>query len=112
MVIRTEQDQIFANMANSVKSAISPGATTYLTGTKAFTGPFFAITALTDSVIDVSECTLNINESDDSGAMRAITGTLTVVAGITIYGDFASVELDSGTAIGYSEDGTTVTVEA
>ena len=112
MVIRTEQDQLFANIKNNTKNAISPGATTYLSLTKKFTGPFFAITALTDTVFDASECDLNINESNDSGAMRAITTDLAIVAGITIYGNFASIELDSGTAVAYSEVNVTVTVES
>ena len=109
---RNSSIRVANDIKQNTKNAISPGATTYLSGTKKFTGPFFAITALTDTVFDASQCTLNINESDDSGAMRAITTDLAIVAGITIYGNFASIELDSGTAVAYSEVNVTVTVES
>ena len=89
---------------------IAPTSTVYLTGTKAFTGPFYAVTALTDTVIDVSEGDTNIVESDDSGSMQATATNITLPAGITIYGNFAAIELDSGTAIGYAGAGITVAV--
>ena len=89
---------------------VAPTSTVYLAGTKAFTGPFYAITALTDTVIDVSEGDTNIVESDDSGSMQATATNITLPAGISIYGNFAAVELDSGTAIGYAGAGVTVTV--
>ena len=89
---------------------VAPTSTVYLTGTKAFTGPFYAITALTETVIDVSEGNTNIVESDDSGSMQATASNLTIPAGVSIYGNFAVVELDSGTAIGYAGAGVTVTV--
>ena len=89
---------------------VAPTSTVYLAGTKAFTGPFYAITALTDTVIDVSEGDTNIVESDDSGSMQATATNITLPAGISIYGNFAAVELDSGTAVGYAGAGVTVTV--
>ena len=89
---------------------VAPTSTVYLTGVKAFTGPFYAITALTETVIDASEGDTNIVESNDSGTIQDLTGTLTIPAGVTIYGNFAVVELDSGTAIGYAGAGITVTV--
>ena len=110
MAIRTIQDELLSSVKNNTLEALSPGSTTYLSGTKAFTGPFYAITALADTVIDVSECTTNIKESDDAGAMRATTTNFTIPKGVTIYGDFSSIELDSGTALGYAKAGITVTV--
>ena len=89
---------------------ISPTSTVYISGTKAFTGPFYAVTALTDTVIDVSEGNTNILESDDSGSMQATATNITLPAGITINGNFAVIELDSGTAIGYAGAGITVAV--
>ena len=88
----------------------APTSTVMLTGTKAFTGPFYALTALEDTVIDASEGTTNITESDDSGSMQALSGTLTIPKGVTIYGNFAAVELDSGKMIGYAAAGVTVSV--
>ena len=92
------------------RDATAPGGTILINGTKAFTGPFYALTALEDAVIDASEGTTNIKESDDSGSMQNLTGTLTIPKGVTIYGSFASIELDSGSMIGYTTKGVTATV--
>jgi hypothetical protein len=92
------------------RDATAPGGTVLINGTKAFTGPFYALTALEDAVIDASEGTTNIKESDDSGSMQNLTGTLTIPKGVTIYGSFASIELDSGSMIGYTTKGVTATV--
>tara|TARA_R100001198_G_scaffold94765_1_gene78836 strand:- start:462 stop:800 length:339 start_codon:yes stop_codon:yes gene_type:complete len=112
MAYNTNQDILLDSIDNNTSEALAPGSTTLLTGTKAFTGPFFAITALTDAVVDVSECNMNIKESNGSGAMQATTTNITIPKGVTLYGTFATVELDSGTAIGYAKSGITVTVEA
>ena len=110
MAIRTEQERFLNDIGNNTRETLSPGSTTYISGTKAFTGPFYAITALTDTTIDASECTTNINESDDSGAMQALTANIIIPRGVTIYGNFATVEIDSGTALAYAKVGVTVTV--
>ena len=57
------------------------------------TGPFVALTALAASVVDTSECTTNL-----SGTVPA---TFPIPAGLTIYGKFDSIELDSGTVLAY-----------
>ena len=90
--------------------ATAPTSTVLLTGTKAFTGPFYALSALEDSVIDASEGDTNITESDNSGSIQDLSGTLTIPKGMTIYGNFAVVELDSGKMIGYAAAGVTVSV--
>ena len=56
------------------------------------TGPFAAIQALSDAVIDTSECTTNI-ESE--------AATITIKEGVTIFGHFTSIELDSGKVLCY-----------
>ena len=60
------------------------------------TGPQFAVYALEESVIDTSECTTNIIDAP---------GTITLKEGMTIYGDFTSIELDSGRVIAYAKNG-------
>ena len=57
------------------------------------TGPFVAITALEDAAVDISEC--------DMSFMTDIAD-FTIPKGTTIYGDFASIELDSGKVIAYN----------
>ena len=53
---------------------------------------------------------MNVNTRTSASTMGANTTNITIPQGITIYGDFTSIELDSGTAIAYSVEGTTVTV--
>ena len=57
------------------------------------TGPFIAITALEDAEVDISECDMSfITDVAD----------FTIPKGATIFGNFASVELDSGKVIAYN----------
>ena len=56
------------------------------------TGPYVAITALSDAAVDVSECDMSfITDVAD----------FTIPKGATIFGRFASIELDSGSVIAY-----------
>ena len=56
------------------------------------TGVFVAITALEDSVVDVSQCDMSYIED---------VADFTIPLGVTIFGRFASIELDSGKVIAY-----------
>jgi len=55
-------------------------------------GPFCAITGLTTAVVDASECDMSFIED---------VANFTIPAGTTIYGKFASIELDSGSVLAY-----------
>ena len=66
------------------------------TDTDARTGPFVAITALTDAVIDLSECDMSFCEG-----MGTSDANVTIPKGVTIYGRYESIELDSGDVICY-----------
>lgn len=94
MTIRTQQDSFLNTVAKNTGVALQPSVTIVIDDTVEHTGPFFAITALTDAIIDSSECTTNITD---------IPATLTIPKGVTIYGDFTSIELDSGTIVAYSK---------
>ena len=63
-------------------------------GTAEITGPFVAITGLEDSVVDTSEC-------DVTWLSGTVPATFKIPASGTIYGQFASIELDSGSVIAY-----------
>tara|TARA_R100000951_G_C2645438_1_gene182431 strand:+ start:1588 stop:1875 length:288 start_codon:yes stop_codon:yes gene_type:complete len=63
-------------------------------GTDEIAGPFIAVMALEDSVVDTSQC-------DVTWLSGTIPGTFKIPAGGTIYGIFASIELDSGSVIAY-----------
>ena len=60
--------------------------------TDAHTGPFVAITAITDAEVDVSECDMSFIED---------VADFTIPKGVTIYGQFTSIELDTGSVIAY-----------
>jgi len=93
MTIRTEQDALLNGIKNNTGSALSPRAAILIDDTDAHTGPYFAITALEDAAVDVSECDMSfITDVAD----------FTIPKGCTIYGQFASIELDSGKVIAYS----------
>jgi len=93
MAIRTEQDALLDGVKKNTAAAIQPRAAILIDDTAEHAGPFFAITALEDAVVDVSECDMSF-----------ITDVVdfTIPKGITIYGNFASIELDSGKVIAYS----------
>lgn len=56
------------------------------------TGPFAAVQALSTAIIDTSECTTGIESAAD---------TITIPTGVTIFGHFTSIELDSGKVLCY-----------
>ena len=93
MTIRTEQDALLDGVKRNTGSAIQPSAAILIDDVVEHTGPFFAITALEDAVIDVSECDMSfITDVAD----------FTIPKGLTIYGNFTSIELDSGAVIAYT----------
>tara|TARA_B100000945_G_C19904740_1_gene377791 strand:+ start:178 stop:462 length:285 start_codon:yes stop_codon:yes gene_type:complete len=60
--------------------------------TDAHTGPFVAIQALEDAPVDISECDMSFIED---------VADFTIPKGLTIYGEFTSIELDSGKVLAY-----------
>jgi len=94
MAIRTERDQVLSGIKNNTSAAIQPGGAILIDDTVEHTGPYFAITALEDAVVDISECDMSfITDVAD----------FTIPKGLTIYGNFSSIELDSGKVIAYSK---------
>ena len=96
MAIRTEQDQLLNDVKTNTLRAIQPSAAILIDDTNEHTGPYFAITCIgtAPAVVDVSECDMSfITDVAD----------FTIPLGVTIYGNFASIELDSGTVIAYSK---------
>ena len=62
----------------------------FIDDTGQHTGPYVAVTALADAVVDVSDCT-SITDSMEGG-----DADFTIPKGVTIYGRFAVFSLDSG----------------
>ena len=87
--------------ARANKQAVYQSHTTYIGTTARHIGPFYAITALTDTIIDVDQCDTGIIEFA-SGVKRPTETNITIPQGMTIYSNFASIELDSGSILAYS----------
>lgn len=112
MANRTDIEKNIEKTLGGIDASLTPVTTIIFDGTTTeHTGPFYALTALEDAVIDVDQCTTNINESDGASAIQIVANNITIPRGITIYGNFTSIELDSGTVIAYSKPGTIITVE-
>lgn len=82
------------------KKEFGNGYTAFITGTKRAIGPFYAITVLTDAVIDTAGCWQGANLPWQSES--ALPATIDLKAGTTLYGNIPDLELNSGTCIGYS----------
>ena len=79
-------------VAEAQNAALGQAGVIMIDDTDAHTGPFVAITAITDAAVDVSQCDMSFIEDVDD---------FTLPKGVTIYGQFASIELDSGTVFAY-----------
>ena len=79
-------------VAEAQNAGLGQAGVILIDDTDAHTGPFVAIQALEDSVIDVSECDMSWIED---------VADFTIPAGLTIYGKFTSIELDSGKVLAY-----------
>jgi mitochondrial fission protein ELM1 len=93
MAIRTEQDALLNEVKANTGTALSPSASILIDDTAAHTGPYFAITALADAVIDHANSTTNITDS----------ANFTLPKGVTIYGNFEVLAIDSGSVIAYTK---------
>ena len=70
---------------------LGQGGSVFIDDTAEHTGPYIGFTAITNAVLDVSECTSNITDAAD----------FTIEKGWTIYGNFTSITLGSGTVLAY-----------
>ena len=93
MTYNTNQDILLDGVNKNTGSMIKPSAAILIDDIVEHTGPFFAITALEDAVVDVSECDMSfITDVAD----------FTIPKGLTIYGNFTSIALDSGKVLAYT----------
>ena len=116
MARATTTDNLLEAINNLTQGAVNPTTTIIRDGiTVKHTGPFYAIYALTDAVVDVSECATGIYERSGSGTIAVQSASngnnFTITAGLTIFGQFESIELDSGDVLLYSIPGIIPTVE-
>ena len=81
-------------VAEAQNARLGQAGAIIIDGTAEIAGPFVAITALENAVVDTSEC-------DVSWLSGTVPATFKIGLGATIYGYFASIELDSGSVIAY-----------
>ena len=75
-------------------AALCQAGSVFIDDTAQHTGDFVAITAIEDSVVDVSDCT-------DIADTMADAADFTIPKGVTIFGRFAVFSLGSGKVIAY-----------
>ncbi|QDP57633.1 MAG: hypothetical protein Unbinned3338contig1000_9 [Prokaryotic dsDNA virus sp.] len=75
-------------------AALGQAGSIYIDDTAQHTGPYVAVTALEDSIVDKSDCT-NIEDTMEDAA------DFTIPKGVTIFGRFEVMSLASGKVIAY-----------
>ena len=81
-------------VAEAQNAGMGQARAVFIDDTAQHTGDFVAITAIEDSVVDVSDCTNIANTMEDAA-------DFTIPAGLTIYGRFEVFSLESGKVIAY-----------
>jgi len=103
MTIRTEQEALLDGIKTHTRDDFATGTQIWIDDAVEHTGPFFAIYCMAEAVIDTSECTTNITDAP---------ATITIPVNTWLYGNFTSIELDSGTVIAYAKAGITISSAA
>lgn len=93
----TTAESLLLGVVQNLNETMAPGVVHMIDDVVEHTGPYFAVAALEDSVIDTSQCTTNITDA---------AATIAIPKGMTIYGNFTSIELDSGKVLAYARTGT------
>jgi len=93
-IARTDTERLLVELNSALDKTVEPTESVLISPTAAVAGPFYAITALADADVDVSECDMSF-----------ITGIVDfqIPKGVTIYGKFASIAITSGKVIGYKK---------
>lgn len=81
-------------VAEAQNAALGQAGSIFIDDTAQHTGDFVAITALEDSVVDVSDCT-------DIDKTMTDAADFTIPKGATIFGRFSVFSLGSGKVIAY-----------
>jgi len=94
MAIRTETELALANISKNTGSLTRPKESKFINDTSDHVGPFQAIIAIADAELDVSSCVF-------SATMIDYDADFTLPKGVTIYGEFNTLSLASGSVIAY-----------
>jgi len=93
MAIRqTNQEAILTDVRSNTGAAIRPSASILIDDVATHTGSFFAVTALEDAELDSANSITNITD----------IANFVIPKGVTIYGNFSAIAIDSGKVIAYT----------
>lgn len=95
--MNTNEERLLKAIADLTRNSLGKCGSIIIDDTVEHTGPFTAITAIdaAAAIIDTSEC--------DLGPLEDQPATITIPLGATIFGEFNSIELDSGVVIAYKQ---------
>ncbi len=82
------------------EQSFGEAGSTFLNGTDSVTKDICAITVIEDAVLHATN-TVWTNFTDGTKHLKGETNSVTIPAGITIYGQFTAVGLDSGSVLCY-----------
>tara|TARA_R110002012_G_scaffold56141_2_gene143802 strand:- start:918 stop:1217 length:300 start_codon:yes stop_codon:yes gene_type:complete len=91
-VLRTNVELLLEEISISNRSLTRPSEAKFIADQAVHTGPYSAVIAITDAAIDVGDCDMSFIE----GIVDFV-----LPKGVTIYGNFTSISLESGTVIAY-----------
>ena len=87
-------------VAEAQNAALGQAGSVFIDDTAQHTGPFVAITAITDAEIDATDCT-DIADTMVDGGAATMTTDFTIPKGTTIFGRFSVFSLNSGSVLAY-----------
>lgn len=95
--MNTNEDRFLKVIKDLTKTSLGQCGSIIIDDTVEHVGPYTAITSIGQvaAVIDTSEC--------DLGSLQDQPATISIPQGVTIFGDFRSIELDSGVVIAYMQ---------
>ena len=89
----TTQETLLVAIKDAIQGSNNPKSVKLIDDTNEHSGPFYALQALTDAAVDFGNCTINIIDE----------ANFTIPKGVTIYGNFTSVALSSGSVLAYTK---------
>ncbi len=87
MAFQTKEERLLKSIKD--RASVGDCGVIFIDDTSEHSGPFSAVQAIAESTLDVSACTSNIEDAAD----------FAIPAGVTIFGDFASVAFTSGAKV-------------
>ena len=86
--------------SNIDKQSFGQAGAKFLSGTDSIVGDFCAFTVIEDAVLHATN-TIWPEFTDGTKHLKGDTNSVTIPAGITIYGQFSKLGLDSGSILAY-----------